>query len=250
MTTPALSNEEPVIAPTTGAAVPTAPPTNPEPAPPPVGEELELNLVGKSAETPVWTYSHSTVESPQLIVPSLGPVGRRRHPLAVLALNVATLGFYNVIWHRKVNQEMTDFDVRIEVRPGASTFAVFLPWLAGFAATISGAALWGLQQTHPTALGEALPGLQTWMIIALACGVVAVPYLEMIFSPAAIAHVMTLERLRVVEERVGFRTRGQIHPVARLGLLLFPVIGWLCHSISAQRRLNAVWGATTVAKSS
>jgi hypothetical protein len=183
-------------------------------------------------------------------VPSLGPTGTRRHPLAVVALSVVTLGAYAVSWHVRVNREMSDFDARIEVRPRLSAFGVAVAWLAGLLCTLAGAAI---LLAHALRIGPALARLASgpsvhgvtlpWHDLMLG-GLVAVPYLVLILPLSVVAVVMTLERGRLVQERVGIRPDRQIRPAARACLLLLPIVGGLCYVGSVQASLNRVWEAT------
>jgi hypothetical protein len=185
-----------------------------------------------------------------LTVPSLGPSGTRCHPLAVAVLSVITLGAYAVSWHARVNREMSDFDARLEVRPRASAFGVALAWVAGLLCTLAGAAVLIAHALRvgpalaplasgPTVLGITVP----WHDLMLG-GLIAVPYLILVLPISVVALVMTLERARLVQERVGVRPDRQIRPAARACLLLLPVVGGLCYVASVQSCLNRVWEAT------
>jgi len=185
-----------------------------------------------------------------LTVPSLGPVGTRRHPLAVAALSVITLGAYAVSWHARINREMSDFDARLEVRPGASAFGVALAWLAGLLCTLAGAAI---LVAHALRVGPVLARLASGPVILgvsvpwhdlMLGGLVAVPYLTLLLPFSVVALVMTLERARLVQERVGARPDRQLRPVGRACLLLLPVVGGLWYVASLQSCLNRVWQAT------
>jgi hypothetical protein len=218
------------------AAAYTAPPP-----PPPVAQEADIEVIGHAEtdiapDAPRWTYTRSSAPAHFLTVPSLGPVGRRRHPIVVGLLTVFSLGGYVVAWHDQVNGEISDFDARVDVRPGRSALAVLLPWLAGLVTTATGAALLGLRLTgHPVA-GITLPE-----IIALCCGLAAVGLVTVFFPPSLMASLMTVERVRRTEERVGIGSEAQIHPVRRMVVLALPGIGLVAHIVGVQRRLNAVW---------
>ncbi len=113
-----------------GAATPAA--AAPPPPPPPPPPTTAVAAAPRTAASPAVQL---------LAVPSLGPAGTRRHPLAVAVLSAITLGAYTVGWHARVNREMSDFDARLEVHPGASAFGVALAWLAGLLCTLAGAAI-------------------------------------------------------------------------------------------------------------
>ena len=165
-------------------------------------------------------------------------------------LSVITLGAYSVSWHARVNREMSDFDARLEVRPGASAFGVALAWLAGLLCTLAGAAI---IVAHALRVGPALALLASgpairgvtvpWHDLMLG-GLVAVPYLTLLLPFSVVALVMTLERARLVQERVGVRADRQLRPVARACLLLLPVVGGLWYVASFQSRLNRIWQTT------
>jgi hypothetical protein len=232
---PPAPPEPPDVAADAAAAGPVAavPPAFPPPPPPPPS-------VPRAASTPALQL---------LSVPSLGPVGGRRHPAVVALLSVLTLGAYAVGWHARINREMSDFDARLEVSPRLSTFGVALAWVAGLLCSLAGAAAVvahalkvGPVSLHlvagPTLLGVTIP----WAYLML-CGLLAVPYLVLLVPTAAVSLVMTLERVRLVQERVGVRPDRQLHPARRAGLLLVPVIGGLWHVASVQSCLNGVWQA-------
>jgi hypothetical protein len=145
---------------------------------------------------------------------------------------------------------MTDFDARLEVRPRASAMGVALAWLVGLLCTLAGAAIivahalrvgptLARLASGPTVLGVTVP----WHDLMLA-GLVAVPYLALLLPFSIVALVMTLERARLVQERVGVRPHQQVHPVAHACLLLLPVVGGLWYVASLQSCLNRVWQAT------
>jgi hypothetical protein len=212
----------------------------------------DIEVIGRREDPPPlsagprWSFSPPEPARParivhQLPAPSLGPMGRRRHPLAVIALTIISLGGYAVVWHRRVNREMGDFDARLEVHPGASALAIFLAWFTGLASSLAGAAIIAADYLHhgpqlPIALGA-----------AMSAGLLASPYLTLLLPPALIATVMTLERLRLVQERVGMRTDRQVRPVARLTVLLIPVFGGLWHLGALQSKLNTVWLESRIA---
>lgn len=171
--------------------------------------------------------------------PSHGPSGKRRSPIAVVALSIVTLGVYALVWHRRINTEMSDFDTRMHVRAGRSTLAVTLPWIAGLLISVAGAGRIVLDQAHITLTFDPhFTVLQGYYLLA---GLLVVPYLELIVAFSAIAVVMTLERLRMAEERSGRTTDVQVRPTTAVWLLMLPVIGGMILQAIVQRRLNEVW---------
>lgn len=209
-------------------------PPEPPPAPPP-----PLTFGTRQAG------AVAAVAAPTL--PSLGPAGEPRHPALVVALAVVTLGAYPVAWHARVNREMSHFDARLEVSPRASALPVAVAWLAGLLGSAAGVAALlghGLKLgpvVIPLTSGPALHGVGvTWPLLMLT-GLLAVPYLVLLIPLSAVAVVMTLERVRVVQERVGMRPDRQIRPAARACLLLIPIVGGLWYLMSVQSSLNRVW---------
>ncbi len=181
--------------------------------------------------------------APPRAMPMFGPVGRTRSALLVPVLSVITLGVYALAWHHDINREMEEFDPKMHSRPGRSTVAVLVPWLAGLLISLAGAAL-----IITTRLAIHLPfdpRVSTSHAYYLLAGLAAVPYLALLLPFSAVAVVMTLERLRSVEEHVGATTDRQVRPVGTSLLLAIPVVGGLFLMALEQRRLNAVWEAVT-----
>ena len=48
-----------------------------------------------------------------VVAPLFGPVGRRRHPAAVVALSIASLGLYALIWHGRITREIAGLGLRL-----------------------------------------------------------------------------------------------------------------------------------------
>jgi hypothetical protein len=173
---------------------------------------------------------------------SLGPIGKRRSPGAVVLLSVVTLGAYALIWHKRINTEMGDFDTRMHVRPGRSAIAVAIPWLLGLLISLAGAARIVLDQLHVGVPFD--PHFTVTQGYFLLAGLLIVPYLELALAFSAAAVVMTLERLRTAEDRSGLTTDVQVRPTEAAWLLIIPVVGGLALQALVQRRLNAVWEQT------
>ncbi len=170
---------------------------------------------------------------------SFGPTGRERSPLAVVLLSALTLGAYALIWHNRVNDEMSDFDPRMRVSAGSSTLALTIAWLLGLLVTLSGAARIVLDLLKVSLPFD--PHFSTLQAYYLLGGIVAVPYLVLALPFSVIAVVMTLERIRILEDRVGRTTDMQLRPTRAVWLLIVPVLGGLVLIAAMQRRLNRVW---------
>jgi hypothetical protein len=179
-----------------------------------------------------------------VITPSaaLGPIGKRRSPAAVVLLSVVTLGAYALIWHKRINTEMGDFDTRMHVRPGRSALAVAIPWLLGLLVSMAGAARIVLDQLHVGLPFD--PHFSITQAYFLLAGLLVVPYLELALAFSAAAVVMTLERVRTAEDRSGLTTDVQVRPTEAAWLLIIPVVGGLALEALVQRRLNAIWEQT------
>jgi hypothetical protein len=172
-------------------------------------------------------------------VQSFGPAGRGRSPLAVALLSVLTLGLYALIWHDRINAEMSDFDTRMRVRAATSTIAVVIPWLLGMLVTLGGAARIVLDLLKVRLSFD--PHISVTHAYYLLAGLGVVPYLIVLIPFSLIAVVMTLERIRMVEDRVGITADAQVQPTHQVWLLIVPVIGGLAMIAAMQRRLNRAW---------
>ena len=217
------------------AATP-APPSWTYTGPPPGTGKTPRNVMGR---TRLGTPEIRDVRSAPTA--ALGPVGKRRAPIGVPILSAVTLGIYALVWHHRINTEMGDFDTRMHVRAGRSTAAVAIAWMAGLIVSVGGAARIVLDQ-----LQIALPFDPHFTVTQgyfLLGGVLVIPYLVLLLSFSAVAMVMTLERVRAVEDRTGLTTDMQVHPAEAVWLLAVPVIGGLILQSTIQRRLNAVWEA-------
>jgi len=200
------------------------------------------------ASPPAWSYPSGTIagrDTPKSqplaapLVPSLGPEGRRRRPIAVVALSIITLGIYALLWHSRINTEVGDFDTRMYVRSGQSTFAVVVAWAIGLLISVAGAVLVVSAQMQVTLpFNPQLSSLQTYLLLG---GIVAVPYVVMLVPFSIVAVVMTLERVRIAEDRAGRTTDVQLRPARVVCWLLVPVFGGLVLIGLMQRRLNRVW---------
>lgn len=172
------------------------------------------------------------------VVTSFGPPGKRRSPVAVVALSVLTLGFYALWWHYRVNREMAEFDPRMTADAERSTWAVTLPLLAGWLLAAAAVARY-LLALGGTSTAD-LP-FSPQRSLVFAASPLAVPYLELLLPFSLVAILMTHERARVVEDRVGVPADRQLRPVTALSWLLVPVVGGLVGMARMQRHLNRVW---------
>jgi hypothetical protein len=244
-TTPAVATltapETEGVAPTdTTATQPTwAWPLSVPPSHPPEGEVttdsedpvLDLTASPPPVETleadPTEVTVVAAITTPEKALPkvtSFGPAGKRRSTLAIVVLSVLTLGIYSLVWYHRVNREVGNFDTRMHVIPGRSTAAVAIPWAIGWLVSIVGA----LRIVLAVAYGLLLGGL-------------AIPYLELLLPFSAVAAVMTLERVRIVEDRMGRTTDVQLRPTRVIFWMLLPIAGGLILMAITQRRLNRAW---------
>ena len=171
--------------------------------------------------------------------PSLGPEGRRRSPIMVVVLSVMTLGIYALVWHSRINTEIGDFDTRMYVRPGRSTLAVAIAWLIGLLTSIAGAVIIVTSQMQVSLPYNAqFTMLEEYLLLG---GLLAVPYVILAVPFSLISMVMTLERIRIAEDRAGRPTDAQLRPARTVWWLAVPVVGGLILQTLMQRRLNQVW---------
>jgi hypothetical protein len=174
------------------------------------------------------------------VSPGFGPVGRRRSPATVVLLSVITLGFYAVWWHHRVNREMAEFDPRMDVDPGMSTWAVALPLIVGWLVAAAAGARYLLALSGTPTSDLPISATQS---LFLAFAPLVVPYLILLLPFSAAAVLMTHERARVVEDRVDTPISRQHQPVTALGWLTVPVVGGLVGMARMQQHLNEVWRA-------
>jgi hypothetical protein len=172
-------------------------------------------------------------------VSSFGPPGKRRSTMGVVLLSVVTLGVYSLIWHQRVNREVGNFDPRMHVIPGRSTLAVAIPWALGWLVSIAGAVRIVLAVANVTLPFD--PHFTVLQAYGLLGGFVVIPYLELLLPFSAVAMVMTLERVRILEDRMLRTTDVQLRPTRAIFWMLLPVAGGLILMAIIQRRLNRAW---------
>lgn len=193
-----------------------------------------------AAETEITVTGVAAPEKPMPgMTSSLGPVGKHRSTFAVVALSIVTLGIYSLVWHNRVNREVGNFDTRMHVIPGRSTLAVTIPWALGWLVSLVGATRIVLAVLNVTLPFN--PHFTVLQAYGLLAGGLLIPYLTLVLSFSAAAWVMTLERVRIVEDRIGRTTDVQLRPTRVVCWLLFPVAGGLVLIATVQRRLNRVW---------
>lgn len=240
-----------------GGAAPSPPLTDPFEAPGPIAWELPyaepvahpgetgvepdtddpaIIVAGVSAGAPD-APEEAPSPGPELTAWSLGPVGRRRN-LGLLALfNVLSLGLYTVGWFARANREMREFDPRMHVRPRRTALAIAVPVLATL---LVGAAAGARMVAERLGHGVDLPiasSVTDWLLGAL----LVAPWLALLLPFSIVAAVMTVERLRVLEDRAGIAPDLQTRPVAALAWLLIPAAGIVVLAVRTQARLNRVW---------
>ena len=171
------------------------------------------------------------------VVHSLGPVGRRRSTALAFTLAVLTLGLYPVAWMGRANRDMAQFDPRMVVRPGRSAAAVALAAvLPLLAAAASGARV--IADHAGSAPNLPLSAQVTrWFVAAPALA----PLLAVLLPLSLVALTMTLERVRVVEDRAGVDPELQLSPSHAVWWTAIPVVGLAVFVARAQGRLNRVW---------
>jgi len=172
-------------------------------------------------------------------VTSFGPAGKKRSTLAIILLSIVTLGIYSLIWYHRINREVGNFDTRMHVVPGRSTIAVAIPFAIGWLVSIAGAVRIVLAVANVALPFN--PHVTVLQAYGLLAGAVLIPYLELLFAFSAIAWVMTLERVRIVEDRMGRTTDVQLRPTRVICWMLLPVVGGLILMATTQRRLNRAW---------
>jgi Domain of unknown function (DUF4234) len=201
---------------------------------PPSGEPLEAD--------PTEVTIVAAITTPEKAVPkitSFGPAGKHRSTLAIVALSIVTLGVYSLVWHHRINREVGNFDTRMHVVPARSTVAVAIPWAIGWLVSVAGAVRIVLAVANVTLpLDPHFSVLQAYGLLA---GGLLIPYLELLLAFSAIAIVMTLERVRIVEDRMGRTTDVQLRPARAILWMLLPIAGGLILMATMQRRLNRAW---------
>lgn len=186
------------------------------------------------APPPAWQPAHPGLGA----AVHFGPMGKRRSPVAVVVLSILTLGLYALFWHRRVNREVADFDPRISVHLGRTTWAVAIPTLVGWlVAAAAGARIVAAHLAGRHLDAGVAEGVTQYGVLAL----VAVPYLVLLLPFSVVAVAMTAERIRILEDRLDILGEAQLRPAAAVAWLLLPVVGGLVLLAQLQRRLNAVW---------
>ena len=168
---------------------------------------------------------------------SLGPVGRRRSVALGVLVGCLTLGLSAAFWFGRMTREMREFDARMVVRSGRTVLAMVLPWL--LAGGLTAAEVARIVADH---LGHSvdLP-VTAWASRPLIAAIAVAPLLTVLLPMSAVALVMSAERLRVVEDRVGLAPHLQQRPVAIVRWAWLPVVGTVIAAAGLQRRLNEVW---------
>jgi hypothetical protein len=184
----------------------------------------------------------AAITTPEKALPkvtSFGPAGKRRSTLAIVVLSIVTLGIYSLIWYHRINREVGNFDTRMHVVPGRSTVAVTIPWAIGWLVSIAGATRIVLAVANVTLPFD--PHFTVLQGYGLLMGGLLIPYLELLLPFSAVAAVMTLERVRIVEDRMGRTTDVQLRPTRVVLWMLLPIAGGLILMATTQRRLNRAW---------
>ena len=214
------------------------------------GDEEEHHIDGSAMPPPVETPEADPTEvtvvaaitTPEKALPkvtSFGPPGKHRSTMAIVVLSIVTLGVYSLVWHHRINREVGNFDTRMHVIPGRSTLAVTIPWALGWLVSIAGAVRIVLAVANVSLPFD--PHFSVLQAYALLGGFLLIPYLELVLSFSAVAIAMTLERVRIVEDRMLRTTDVQLRPTRAIWWMLLPVAGGLILMAIIQRRLNRAW---------
>jgi len=172
-----------------------------------------------------------------VVAPLFGPVGRRRHPGAVVALSIASFGVYALIWHGRITREIADFDPRLPVRAGRASWAIRVPWGLLWLVALAAAARTVLAHAGMAVDLPLAESATRWLMLAP----LAIPMVLLLLPFSLVAVVMTLERIRVIEDRVDILGDDQVRPAAACWWLGLPVAGGPVLLALQQRRLNQVW---------
>ena len=171
-------------------------------------------------------------------IPALGHVGRRRSRGVMVLLWVVTLGIYGLVWHERINREMSEFDPRLPTRSRRSVWALAIPHVALWTVSLVASAL--LVMEHGFGVTADLP-VSYDVVGYLAAAPLAIPYAIVLLPFSAIAVVLTAERIRIVEDRLDIVPERQLRPAQAAWWLLVPVVGGLVLLVRQQSRLNRAW---------
>jgi hypothetical protein len=221
--------------PTSWDAVPH--PVGPIPEPPATERPVSGRSAPRAATAP--EAARSTRPLAAAAVHSLGPVGRRRSSVVAFLLAVVTLGLHPIAWVQRANAEMAHFDPRMVVRPGRTAGALaFIVGLPIFVAAAEGARI--IADHAGAAPNLPLSAQATrWLLLAPA----VTPLLAVLVPFSLVALTLTLERVRVVEDRAGVDPDLQLSPSGVVWWTALPVIGLAVVVARGQARLNGVWDA-------
>ncbi|MFN2568685.1 MAG: DUF4234 domain-containing protein [Candidatus Dormibacteria bacterium] len=166
-------------------------------------------------------------------------MGRHRSLTAVILLSLVTLGLYTIIWHARVNREMSDFHFGLDVHPRRTATAIAIAWLLAFAVTAAGAARVAVHLAHVSLSFD--PQITWQQALFLIPAVLAAPILYVLLPFSLVAVVMTIERVRLVEAHSGLPTDQQVRPASLVWGMLIPLVGAPLVLAREQRHLNATW---------
>ncbi len=102
-----------------GGRVPEVPTAEPAPSQIPTAETMPSPV---PAISPVVTAASAPGR-----VPGRRRVGKVRKPWGVYGLMIITVGIYFLYWWYKANEEIREYDERIQVQPGIAVLATFFP---------------------------------------------------------------------------------------------------------------------------
>jgi hypothetical protein len=97
-----------------------------DPAPDPTESAMAADAAEEAVEAEVVETEVATVAVAAAMAADRR-AGKTRNPWGVWLLSLITFGIYGLYWYYKVNAEVRDYDGSIEVEPGISLLAQFIP---------------------------------------------------------------------------------------------------------------------------
>jgi len=109
--------------------------------------------------------------APAAVATGTRTIGKTRNPWGVWGLSIITLGIYHLYWYYKVNSEVRDYDSSIDVEPGISLLAQFIP-IANIVSMVKTAGRIARAESTSGAAGRCSPVIGFLLIFVLGTWVV------------------------------------------------------------------------------